>query len=55
MRITKIPVGVGMGIAAIVLAAKYGVFTSAGACATVAICALILLFGWMAPVQIMRD
>lgn len=55
MKVNKYPVGVCVGITAIVLAAKYGVFTSVGACASVAIVGLTLLFGWLAPVQTMRD
>jgi ABC-type microcin C transport system permease subunit YejE len=55
MKVNKYPVGVVSAIIAIVLAARYGAWQSVGGTASVVICGLMLLFGWMAPVQIMRD
>jgi len=55
MRVTKYPVGVVSAIIAIVLGAQYNVWQSVGGTASVVICGLMLLFGWAAPVQIMRE
>jgi len=55
MRVTKFPAGVVSAITAIVLAAQFNVWQSVGATASVVICGLMLLFGWMAPIQIMED
>ena len=55
MKVTKIPVGAVSAIVAIVLGARYGVWQSIEGTASVVICGLMLLFGWLAPVQIMRD
>jgi len=55
MKITKYPVGFGAAAIVIALMAKYSAFTSVGGTASVVICFFLLMFGWMAPVQIMRD
>jgi len=55
MIIRKYPVGVCVAVGGIALLARYNVFTSVGACASVAICALLLIVGWACPIQTMRE
>ena len=55
MKVVKYPVGAVSAIIAIVLGAQYGVWQSVGGTASVVICGLMLFFGWMAPIQIMRE
>ena len=55
MKVTKYPVGAVSAIIAIVLGAQYGVWQSVGGTASVVICGMMLLFGWISPLQIMRE
>jgi len=55
MKVTKYPLGVAITSGVVALMAYYNVFSSVGGTASVVICGLMLFFGWMAPIQIMRD
>ena len=55
MKIVKYPVGAVSAIIAIVLGAQYGVWQSVGGTASVVICGMMLLIGWLAPLHTMRD